>query len=79
MTTQLTYSPVSYRNVIVVFNTPTQIAAPLIEGTFIHEGNEFLQKNHFFFRIFSVPRVCLAYGSYMAVTIAIMGTRSIFK
>lgn len=80
MTTQLTYSPVSYRNMIVVSNTPTQIAAPLIEGIFIHEGNEFLQKNHFFFRIFLVvPRVCLAYGSYMAVTIAIMGTKSIFK
>lgn len=62
---------------IVVLNTPTQIATPLLEGIFIHEGNEFLQKNHFFF--FLVPRVCLAYGSRMAVTIAIVGTRSIFK
>lgn len=78
MTTQLTYSPVSYRNMIVVLNTPTQIAVPLLEGIFIHEGNEFLQKNHFFLRIFLVPRVCLAYGSHMAVTIAIVGTRSIF-
>lgn len=79
MTTQLTYSLVSYRNMIVVSNTPIQIAAPLLEGIFIHEGNEFLQKNHFFLGIFLVPRMCLAYGSHMAVTVAIVGTKSIFK